>query len=63
MNSRQRTLLIDVAISAVIAGLLVVLSPGLAVVALVALGTLILVGASLVLGSLRARLRTARRRP
>jgi hypothetical protein len=62
MTRRERALLIDVAIACLIAVLLVVVSPGLAVVALVALATLIVVSLSLGFGFLRARW-LARRRP
>lgn len=62
MTRRERTLLLDVVLSALIAVIVVVVSPGLAVVALVALATLIVVGLSLFVGGLRSRL-AARRRP
>jgi ABC-type bacteriocin/lantibiotic exporter with double-glycine peptidase domain len=62
MTRRERALLIDVAIACLIAVLVVVVSPGLAVVALVALATLIVVSLSLALGFLRDRWLARRRR-
>ena len=56
MSLRRRALLGDVAIAAVLAGLLVALASGLALVAVVALSVLILVGVSLLVGRAWARL-------
>ena len=56
MSVRGRALVVDVAIGAALAGLFVALTPGLALVAVIALAVLILVGGSLTLGFAWSRL-------
>jgi hypothetical protein len=58
---RQRLLLIDGAIAAAVALLLLILSPGLAIAGLIALLALLVCGLSFAVGGLRRRF--ARRRP
>jgi|GEM_PF-3714046 len=56
----RRTLLMDVAIAVVIAALVLILSPGLAVVGILAIIVLLICGASWIISARRARRRGAR---
>jgi hypothetical protein len=62
---RQRALVFDVAVAVLAALLVVVLSPGLAMTGVIALGALILVALSLLVDAVWSRLRPLfrRRRP
>lgn len=61
--SRQRALLFDLAVAGVVALLVIVLSPGLALTGVIALVALIAVVLSLVLGGVSSRLFGRRRDP
>lgn len=52
---RNRTLLIDLAIAAVVAIVVLIISPGLAVTAIIALIVLVICGVSLLVSKRRAR--------
>ena len=59
---RRNTLLVDAAIALAIAGLVLIVSPGLAVVAILAVAALVVCGASFAVAAWRGR-RARRRAP
>jgi predicted Co/Zn/Cd cation transporter (cation efflux family) len=58
---RRTTLLIDLALAAVVAALVLIVSPGLAIAAIIALIVVVVCGISLLVGWWRGRVRRRRR--
>jgi drug/metabolite transporter (DMT)-like permease len=60
---RRNVLLVDVAIALALAGLVLILSPGLAIVAIVAVAALLVCGVSFAIAGVRSRRSARHRRP